>query len=179
MRMTQSLYRALVGRYLQRFEQRYDYDMSYAQTILSASSKGFGIFSGLFKMASHRDQVPLGPWFAAKWVATDSEDCGACLQLLINMGREEGLPLDLMRAISAGDCTAMPDDVALTYRWAKSTLHHAARDEDEQLREAILARWGKRGLISLTLAMAGARSFPFVKRALGHQQSCQMLQWEK
>jgi hypothetical protein len=36
-------------------------------------------------------------------------------------------------------------------------------------------RFGQDGLISLSFAMAGARIFPTLKRALGHARACERL----
>lgn len=36
----------------------------------------------------------------------------------------------------------------------------------------MVARWGRRGLASLALALASARVFPTVKYALGHGRAC-------
>lgn len=179
MKFIRALASTLIRRQLHAFERQYQYDMGYAQAILSSGLKEFSAFSGLFKLASHRQVVPFGPWFTAKWVATESEDCGSCLQLLVNMGREEGLPISTMKAISEGHVAALPADIALVYEWAKSTVHPDFDANSQALRERILEKWGPRGLVSLTLAMTGARSFPLIKRALGHQGSCQALDWDQ
>ena len=80
---------------------------------------------------------------------------------------------------------AAPDDTAVTfephrrrltglaYRFAKASLaHDLAADE---LRAEILKRWGERGLISLSFALAASRVFPTVKYALGHGKACTRL----
>ena len=43
------------------------------------------------------------------------------------------------------------------------------------MREEVLRRWGKRGLISLAFAMLSARMYPTLKYALGHGQACTRL----
>lgn len=165
----------LIQRQLNAFEQQYQYDMGYTRQILASGLKNFRAFSGVFKLASQREAVPFAPWLAAKWVATHSEDCGPCQQLLIDMGLQEGVPTQVIRAMTEGDLNTMPADVALVYQWASSVIRPAHVDDADALREQVLAKWGERGLVSLALAMAGARSFPMIKRALGHQKSCQRL----
>lgn len=178
MNIIRALASNVIRRRLNAFERQYEYDMGYAQTILASGLKEFSVFSGVFKLASHRQTVPFGPWFAAKWVATKSEDCGSCLQLLVNMAREEGLPTSIVKAIHDEHLTALPSDIALVYEWAQATIRPELSANIQAHREAIVEKWGARGLVSLTLAMAGARSFPFIKRALGHQGSCQALDWD-
>jgi hypothetical protein len=89
------------------------------------------------------------------------------------MAEREGVAADTLRAIVAGDLRAMPDDVVLAYRFAQASLaHNAAADE---LRDEIVKRWGKRGLISLAFALASSRVYPTVKYALGHGKACTRL----
>ncbi len=40
------------------------------------------------------------------------------------------------------------------------------------MREAVLRRWGHRGLVALSLALTTARIYPTVKYALGHGKTC-------
>jgi hypothetical protein len=64
----------------------------------------------------------------------------------------------------------MPYDVALAVRFAEMSLRHAPEADD--LREEVVNRFGKRGLISLAFAIVSARQFPTLKYALGHGRSC-------
>lgn len=168
---------------LDAFARQFNYDMAYTHQILDAGLKPFKAFSGLFTLAAYRHpQMPLAPWFAVKWVATHSEDCGPCQQLTINMARQEGVSTQVIKAITQGDLAGMGSDTALAYQWAQAVISPSEPDagadaNTDELRKRIKARWGEQGLISLTLAMAGARSFPMVKRALGHNQDCRILDY--
>ena len=65
----------------------------------------------------------------------------------------------------------MPEGVALAVRFAEASLRHApAADE---LREEVLRRFGKRGLVSLAFALTAARLYPTLKYAMGHGRACQ------
>jgi hypothetical protein len=64
----------------------------------------------------------------------------------------------------------MPAPVALGVRFAEATLARAA-DADE-LREQVVARWGRKALVSLGFAITAARMYPTVKYAMGHGQAC-------
>ena len=98
-----------------------------------------------------------------------AEDCGPCTQLGIDMAQREGI----LRAIVARDYAAMPEGVALAVRFTEATLRHAPEADD--LREEVLRRWGKRGLISLAFSMLSARVYPTLKYALGHGRACTRL----
>lgn len=171
--------RTFIRKRLDAFSRQFNYDLTYGHQILDAGLSPFRAFSGLFTLAAYRHRdMPITPWLAAKWVATHSEDCGPCRQLLVNMARHEGIPPQVVWAITNGDLAGMGQDAALTYQWAQAVIRpDAAGDAShaDELRHRILQRWGEQGLISLTLAMAGARSFPMIKRALGHAQHCHIL----
>ena len=68
---------------------------------------------------------------------------------------------------------AMPEDVALTVRFAEAALGRGA--EADGLRDEIVRRFGRRALISLTFALLAARMYPTVKYALGYGQTCTRL----
>jgi hypothetical protein len=64
----------------------------------------------------------------------------------------------------------MSEDVLLAYRFAHAVLAHDP--EANSLRERIVTKWGKKGLISLAFALTMARFFPTLKYAMGHGQAC-------
>jgi hypothetical protein len=46
-------------------------------------------------------------------------------------------------------------------------------DNLDELREVIVAKWGKKALIALSLRAMSGRNFPVLKRAMGHAKTCQ------
>jgi hypothetical protein len=52
-------------------------------------------------------------------------------------------------------------------------LQHAPEADD--LREEVVRKFGKRGLIALSFALLSARMYPKLKFALGHGHSCTRL----
>jgi hypothetical protein len=146
----------LVRRCLAAFERDYDYDLSYARYIYSASSRAFFRFSKIFGMAEHREEVPRDAWFAAKIVATLAEDCGPCTHLVVTMAERQSVSPATLHAILAADKSSMPVDAALGFRFARAVL---ARDIalSDSLRKEVVSRWGRRGLVSLALTIASSR----------------------
>ncbi len=65
----------------------------------------------------------------------------------------------------------MGETAALGYRFAKAVL---ARDMEEAdpLRDEILKRWGKAGLVDISLSLTTARMYPTLKYGLGHGKAC-------
>jgi hypothetical protein len=160
----------LINRQIRLFEREYDYDMSYAREILETDPSAFRKFMKIMGMASYRKDAPRDAICAASLVGTMAEDCGPCTQLVVTMAERDGVSAGVLRAILAGDADAMGDNAALAYRFARAALAHDP--EADNLREQVVARWGKRALVSLSFALTASRVFPTLKYALGHGRSC-------
>ena len=99
-----------------------------------------------------------------------SEDCGPCTQLGITMAERQGVPPDVLRALLQDDVAAMPDDVALEWRFTRATLDHDETADD--YRGEIVRRWGPRAVVTLAFAITTARMYPTVKYAMGYGRIC-------
>jgi hypothetical protein len=153
-----------------KFERDWNYDASYLHDMVDASPRAAWLFSRAVAIGRFRRDLPIAAWCAAGITAVRSEDCGPCTQLAVAMAERAGVSAAVLRAVLADDPGAMPPEVALVWRFTRATLaHDAAADE---YREAIVARWGRRALVSLALAITAARMYPTVKYALGHGHAC-------
>ena len=160
-------------RQIAAFERTWNYDASYIREMIDADPRAMMVFGKVQGLSQYRKDVPLAAYCAAGLVAVMADDCGACTQLGIDMAQREGVDAAILRAIVARDYAAMPEEVALAIRFTEATLRHAPEADD--LREEVLRRWGKRGLISLAFSMLSARVYPTLKDALGHGQACTRL----
>ena len=152
------------------FERQWDYDASYVREIIEASPRAAWMFSRAAAIGKYRKDVPAAAWTAAGITAVRHEDCGPCTQLGVSMAERAGIDPKVLRAILTEDPAAMPDDVALAWRFTRATID---RDPSaDRYREEIVKRWGPRALISLAFAMVAARIYPTVKYAMGHGQAC-------
>ncbi|MGB9402630.1 MAG: hypothetical protein WCA98_03755 [Candidatus Acidiferrales bacterium] len=161
----------LVNKKIDAYQRAFDYDMDYFRDIYAASPRAFRRFSRFLGMAEYHEGVPLEALYAVKLVATLAEDCGPCTQLVVTMAERARVNSATLRAIVAGDESAMPADAALGFRFARAVL---ARDigKGDLLREEVVSRWGRKALVSLAFAIASSRVFPAVKYALGHGKAC-------
>jgi hypothetical protein len=164
----------LIKRSIAGFERRFDYDMSYVREMLETSPKAFARFRQIEGMATHRENVPVDGWYAAKLATTLAEDCGPCTQLVVRMAEADGVAATVLGAILAGDDPAMGANAALGFRFAEASLRHDARADG--LRDEVIRRWGKRAVVSLALTIAASRVFPAVRYALGHGHACQRVE---
>jgi hypothetical protein len=162
--------RRLFRRMLSAFERQWNYDASYLRDIIDASPRAAWRFMNAARLGNFRRDVPLEALAAAGITAVRSEDCGPCTQLGTTMAERQGVRADVLRAILTDDVAAMPDEVALAWRFTKAVLaHDAAADE---YRNLIRERWGPRAVVSLAFAITTARLYPTVKYAMGHGKMC-------
>ena len=98
------------------------------------------------------------------------EDCGPCVQTVVNVAKADGVPLEILRAVLARKPDALPEECADAYHFAEKVV--TATADEGALREKIRARHGDEALVELALAMAACRVFPITKRALGFGTSC-------
>jgi len=157
--------------WLKRFGRRYGYDVSYMEHMLRVSSSAFFKFSKLNGLASHQEAAPRDAIFAAKLVGAIVEDCGPCVQLVVNMAREAGVEKTQINAILARDIASMNEHTALGFLFADTIVRRAGNADG--VRERVRDAWGDAGVIDITLAAQIGRIFPMVKRGLGFAKTCQ------
>jgi hypothetical protein len=162
--------RWLLRRTIESFERKWHYDASYLKEIVDLSPLAAWKFSLATSLGSYRRDVPPAAWFAAGITAVRSEDCGPCTQLAITMAEQRGVAPEILQALLKDDVTAMPEDVALAWRFTQATLAHDAAADD--YRAVIAERWGPRAVVTLAFAITTARMYPTVKYAMGHGKIC-------
>jgi alkylhydroperoxidase family enzyme len=165
-----AMLRWLLRRTVSAFERQWDYDASYLRDIIEASPQAAWRFFNAARLGSYSRDVPVAALVAAGLTAVRSEDCGPCTQLGATMAERRGVPPETLRAILTDDVAAMPDEVALAWRFTKAVLAHDQAADD--YRAVILERWGPRAVVSLAFAITTARIYPTVKYAMGHGMAC-------
>jgi hypothetical protein len=155
-------------------EKKWSYDMSYGREILDADLGAFLRVAPLQGLSTYRRDVPAAVWHAVRLAGTLAADCGPCSQLMVTMAEHDGVPADILRAVAVGDDAALPDDVRLGVQYVRATL--ARRPESDELRAQIVARWGRRGLLSLAFGLVASQLYPTLKYALGYGRACSRLE---
>ena len=133
--------RWLFRRSVSAFERQWDYDASYLREIIDVSPRAAWRFVNATRLGSYRRDVPIEALFAAGITAVRSEDCGPCTQLSTAMAERRGVDPEILRAILKDDVAAMPDDVALAWRFTKAIL---ARDPAADDYRAVILSDGDR-----------------------------------
>jgi hypothetical protein len=162
--------RWFLRRQIAAFERIWNYDASYMRELVDVDPRAMLTFGKVQGLTKYRKDVPQAAYSAAGLVGAMAEDCGPCTQLGIDMSQRAGVDPGILRAIVERDYKKLPYEVALAARFAEATLGHAPGADD--LREEVIRRFGKRGLVSLAFAMVAARVFPTLKYALGHGKAC-------
>jgi hypothetical protein len=88
----------------------------------------------------------------------------------VSIAERAGVDVKVLRAILTEDPAAMPDEVALAWRFTRATIDHDPAAD--RYREEIVRRWGPRAVISLAFAIVASRIYPTVKYAMGHGKAC-------
>jgi hypothetical protein len=162
--------RAILARSIARMETTWRYDASYMRELLRASPWTFLKFGMITRVVDRRD-APAAALAAAGIVGTLVEDCGPCTQISVDIAAAGGVRPEVLRAVLAGDEGAMGEDAALAYRFARASLERRLEDADS-LRDAIVRRWGQKGLVAISLSLTTARMYPTLKYALGYGKTC-------
>ena len=162
--------RALFSWRISRMERTWRYDASYMRELLAASPWTFLKFAVLTSLTPRKD-APGEALAAAGLVGALNEDCGPCTQISVDMAQRGGVPAPVLRAILAGDEAAMGESAALGYRFARASLDRRLQEAD-LMRDEIVRRWGKKGLVALSMALTTARMYPTLKYALGYGKAC-------
>lgn len=163
-----------IGRKIDAFEREFSYDMDYARELLDTSVKAMVLLHRVTGLRDFREGVPKDAWYAAELVATRSEDCGPCLQLIVTMAERDGQSSEMIRGVLSGQREALSNDVQLSVDFTRAVL---ARDPAmSTLRRQVVERFGRRGLVSLAFAILSSRFYPTLKYALGYGHACSVVQ---
>jgi hypothetical protein len=122
------------------------------------------------RLARENLSVPAPVAAIAALGATLAEDCGDCVQIYVNLAAKAGIERRHIKAALDNRVTELPPDLKLGFCFGR-----VVSENDPMLLEkgaAVEARFGRKALVDLALAVALARFYPTVKRALGHSRSC-------
>jgi len=158
---------------IRAFERRLGEPLDYLRHLLGASFGAFRAFARAAKVAAYRKALPAAPFHVARLVAVRHEDCGPCVQTVVNLAKADGVPADVLRAVLDRRVADLPESLRDVYRFAEAVVEITG--EEEPYRERLRAVFGEAALCELALAIATCRLFPTVKRALGYATSCSLV----
>ena len=167
---------ALIERRLLQAERRTGERLDFLRDILRASRAGFLKFCLFLPLANHRATLPADAYYIARLVGVVREDCGPCVQTVVNFARAAGVAPEILRAVVEGRPEALPPGLAEVYRFAGAVV--SGDSTSAELGELLRTRYGEAGMVDLAFGIATGRVFPTIKRVLGHGQSCAVTRFD-
>ena len=159
-----------IHRYVRNMERRYDYDATYLHELADISTTAFRRFIKMQLAGGQwRAGAPKDAWFAVAIAGALVEDCGPCVQITTDMAVEGGMSPETIQALLSGASANL--DAQLGFDYGRALL--TSGDDLDELRDTIVAKWGKKALVALSLRAMSGRNFPVLKRAMGHAKTCQ------
>lgn len=124
---------------------------------------------GFLPLSIYRAHVPVVPMHVARIAATVTVDCGECVQIAVNVARDEGVPRPKLEAAVRGDRDALDDGEAAALAFAEVL---AGGLDATVEREAVRTHFGDRGVAELSAAVASTLFFPVLKQGMGYGNAC-------
>lgn len=162
--------RSFLQRGIRRFEKRYDYDAGYMKYVVDASTSA-GLRLSALQFFAHYT----GPrrahyvWAGAVLGSTLEGDCGPCVQLVLDMAIEGGVPEDQLALCMQG-LANQESEVGLGFLFAQAAIKDTL--DLEPLRQKIESRYGAEAVVAVSFAASSGRIYPVLKRGLGFGQTC-------
>lgn len=166
--------RWIANRLINMAERQTGQSADFMRDILRSSRGGFWKFALFLPLSRHRRHAPLVLWHLAHIGADMAEDCGPCTQIAVDMAGRAGVPAPTLELAVSGrlDDLAPLEALALRFGRAVST----GDLETEEMRQRLEDALGPAAMADLAIAIASARVFPTLKRALGHATACHLVQ---
>ena len=146
--------------------------LDYLRTIADASTSAFLKFGAFAPLARHRRVTTAPVWHLARLAATGVQDCGTCVQIVVNQARADGVAASILQAVLDGDESRLDDAERLALRYGRAI---AGRDDARQAVDDVRDWFGDEVLVELALAVATAQVFPTLKRGLGQDLACALV----
>ena len=161
----------IVERGLRAAEQRLGVSFDYARAMHRASPTSTWTMLKLQKIGRFRKACPPAAAHAAHIAAALCEDCGPCVQIAVNLAREDGVPAETLRALIDRRFATVDAGTADAFLFGEAVAK--SDPAANELRERLQARYGEKAIVDLAIGIAIARTWPAMKRAMGHAQCCQ------
>jgi len=117
--------KAFVEKSLRRQEEITGEPTDFLRDIYEAAPGGFWRFALFVPMSRYSKRLPIEAYAVARIAAVHAEDCGPCLQTVVNMASSAGVPVDILRAAVMRDLGAMDERTRTVFEFAEAI---AARD---------------------------------------------------
>ena len=167
---------ALIERRITATEAALGEPMDWVRDLWRTSRSAFFKFWLFEPLARHRAAAPIDAYYVAKLVAVQHEDCGPCLQTVVNLAKMAGVDRGVIAETIAGRLANLTPLLARVAVFATAVVERSP--DAGELGAALEQELGRAALVDLAFAIATTRVFPTVKRALGYAESCAAVRLE-
>ena len=142
--------------------------------MINQAPNAYEKFEAFLPMASYYEKTPSEVIFLVKLTIMKNEDCGACLQLNIDMAIEAGVDKEIIKEVVFNRGQNLTTELKELYEFSLKVAKNESIDDE--LYNKITDRYSDEILIEIALASAATKIFPTVKRVLGNIKSCSVIQ---
>ncbi|MEM8600514.1 MAG: carboxymuconolactone decarboxylase family protein [Bacteroidota bacterium] len=165
--------RSLIERSIVQHEGMLGVELDYLRSLADVSSGLFTKFTLAIPATAHRKHAPLHAWHLARLGATRVQDCGTCVQYVVNAALHAGASPEVLRAALDNDASSLGDADYLALQFGEAVA--ARTPEAEDLRVRLVEAVGDEAAVEIALAVAMAQIYPILKRGLGQTVACALV----
>jgi len=162
----------LLARQLDKEEVILGESVDWARYLLNKSILAFIKYALFSPLSTHRKYASIESICVAKLVTVKKEDCGSCLQIAINEAKRNKLNGEVIKDCINNKYDRLPTPLQITAEFTRAVLDKSG--EEDGMREKLIGNQGEKALVEISLAIATARFYPTVKRALGYSKECSL-----
>lgn len=152
-----------------RYQSRLGVETPYFDEVVEHAPGALLPIVGFMPSVSYGRCLPPTVLHMVRLGATMASDCGTCLEIAVNLAVRDGVSPEAVAMAVHGPRENLDSDARLGLQFGKRL--GGALDVPAE-RAALLDRFGPRGPIEASIAVAGALTFPAVQRGMGFSRSC-------
>lgn len=154
-----------------RHQRRLGVETPYLDEVIEHAPGAVVPILGFIPAAGYGSHLPPDTLHVVRLGATLAQDCGTCLSIEVNRALAAGVPREVIAAAVGGSRKTLEPELEAARRFGE----RVARGLDvEEERTSLRDRFGARGVIEASIAVAGALTFPAVQRGMGHARACEL-----
>ncbi len=158
---------------LEGYSAHYNYDVSYMKSMLKEAPSAYETFEGFLPMASYSNKIENDVFFVAQLTAMKNEDCGSCLQLIVDKAIEAGVEKNIIEELMFNEGKNLDDELKDVYEFTLAVVTY--EEVDKNLYDKMNWTYSKEIMVELSLAIASCKVFPTLKRVLNNFESCSLI----
>lgn len=152
-------------------ERRLGVALPYMREIARVAPDLLDRLTQITNVAQYAEHAPRDIRHLAALGATTAQDCGACVQIGVNLALADGVEPELLRtALSSDEAAPLTEEQADAFEFGRAVAVQSP--DTDVLRQRLRERHGDAAVVSLSWAIAVAQFYPILKRAMGFAQTC-------